>query len=240
MSPRPPQPTGKWTQARPRSNWSPQELLGRQGVGRRVRRPAARSTSSSHRRLRTRRHRGHRSSFLAPGISRAPRRRRPGDHVDVDAGVGGEAQELAHDRAPAQLLPPAAPGGPHHDLGDLVLAGELDHCTGRVVPGHLQPRPADVLHQPAQRRQGGDVGGRVAPGHVHGQAGRPSCRLAMRAARRTTPSLPGAPVTATRIRSTVSQTGPGVVAPGSPRARRRSRRPRSAAPARAGPPGSRS
>ena len=90
--------------------------------------------------------------------------------------------------------------------------GELDHRSGRVVAGDLVPRPR--RRRPTSRRHAprgpGDVRLRLRRRWRRGRTRRsPFTRWAMRAARRTTPSLPGAPVTATMIRSAVSQTAPG-------------------------------
>ena len=140
---------------------------------------------------------------VPPGVA-------PGDHVDVDPRLGGEAQDLAHNRARGELLPAATAGGPDHDLGDLVLAGELDHRLGRVLAGDLLPG-ARRRRPPAARTasRAGDVDSRSVvladvehvevalhpPGHPGGPAHHAV--------------TPGAPVMATMIRSAVSHTAPG-------------------------------
>ena len=119
---------------------------------------------------------------------------------------------------------------------------KIDERSGRVVAGHLVPVRRRRRRRAAQRRRG--LGGPrrplVAPPRAR-RAGRALVRAAIRAARRSTASVPGAPVTATMMRSVVSHTVVEMaVAQVARAAPPRSRRRRSAAPARAAPRGSRS
>ena len=123
---------------------------------------------------------------------------------------GRVPQDLSGHRALRQLLPPAAPGRPDDDLGDVVLFGELEHLLGRVLAGDLEPGAPDVFDQAPDAGQ--PEAARCpswSPRSTWTTRSSPLVRRARRAARRTTASLPGAPVTATMMRSAVSQNAPG-------------------------------
>jgi hypothetical protein len=68
--------------------------------------------------------------------------------VDIDA-VRARLPDHPHHVGPAtgQLLPPVAPAGPDHDLGDLMLLGETGDGPGRVVVLQLVPAGPDVRRQ---------------------------------------------------------------------------------------------
>ena len=109
-------------------------------------------------------------------------------------------------------LLPSAPGPrpaarADHDLGDVPLPGEVDDRLGRVVAVDLVPFGADVGGHLAQGDQP-IVGDRPSsPGRQTWRTWRSALiRAAIRDARRTMASVPGAVVTPTRMRSLVSHT----------------------------------
>src|SRR5271165_590601 len=68
-----------------------------------------------------------------------------GDDVHVDAERAGLAQHLSYIRAATgQLLPPAALARTDHDLGDLMIPGEVGDGPRGVVAFQVVPAGADV------------------------------------------------------------------------------------------------
>ena len=126
-------------------------------------------------------------------------------------GPGGGADGPVDDRPAHQVRPPAAPAGPDHELGGVLGPGHRHQCLGHVGADHLDIAAAELLEQ--RPVAGHPVRRRRRHARCRAARGRPTssafARVAMRAARRTRSSPPGAPVSETTTRSLVSH-GPSI------------------------------
>ena len=85
---------------------------------------------------------------------------------DVDAGRTRFVDDSSQDRSAVGDMPPAALHRADHDLGDLLLPGEVDDGPGGVIILYLVPPGAQVSRQLPQA-----VGRLAIPGQA-GVAGR--------------------------------------------------------------------
>ena len=125
---------------------------------------------------------------------------------DVDVDVARRSQDLVDERSPEQVRPPRPAAGTEHELrralGRARTARAPRRCRRPRARGRCRRRRRaagdDVRAVSTVARRGRRSGGRAR------RAGRLAPRRAMRAARRISTSPPGAPVSATTMRSRVS------------------------------------